>query len=87
MWTPRFPVAELRAGQTLCVCLPARARVRFGTDGWQRVDEVATGDSTLGLHVADIPSAPLRPGQRIQFTIYWTGSSSWEGRNYEVRIR
>ena len=87
MWTPRFPVTELRAGQTLCICLPAPARVHFGIDGWQRVADVATGDSVLGLHVADIPSAPLRPRQRIQFTLYWTGSSRWEGRDYEVRVR
>jgi glucoamylase len=87
MWTPRFPMAELGVGERLCVCLPAPASVRFGTDGWQRVAEVTAADTALGLFVAELPTAALARGQSMQFTFYWTASSSWEGRDYEIRIR
>jgi glucoamylase len=87
MWTPRFPVAEFDAGQTLWVCLLAPALVHFGIDGWQRVADVAAADSGLDLYVAELPSAALRAGQSIQFTFYWTASSRWEGSDYEARIR
>jgi glucoamylase len=87
MWAPRFPVAEIHAGQTLCVCLPAPARVHFGIDGWKRIADVTASDSGLGLYAAELPTAPLQPGERVQFTCYWTGPSAWEGRDYEVEIR
>lgn len=87
LWMPRFPVAELDAGKRLYVCLLAPARVHFGIDGWQHIADVATSDSGLGLHVAEIPTTARRPGQRIQFTLFWTESSTWEGRDYEVDVR
>ncbi len=87
IWTPRFPLDELDAGQTLCLCLPAPAEVHFGIDGWQRVADLTTADSGLGVYMAELPSAPLRPGQSLQFTFYWTASSTWEGRDYEAQIR
>jgi glucoamylase len=87
MWTQRFPVTEIDAGQTLCLCLPEPARVHCGFDGWQRIVDVATLDTGLGVHTAELPSTALRPGQRIAFTFYWIGASRWEGRDYEVRVR
>jgi glucoamylase len=87
IWTKRFPLDEIDAGQTLCVYLPAPARVHYGFEGWQRVAELETYDSGLQMHVAELPSATLQPGESVQFTFYWTGSSSWEGRDYETRVR
>jgi glucoamylase len=87
LWAPRFPRSELDAGQTLWVCLPEPARVHFGIDGWQRVADVPADDTGLGLYVAELPSAPLQRGQSLQFTFYWTASSSWEGRDYQAQIR
>jgi glucoamylase len=87
IWTLRFPVDEIDASQTLCLCLPAPARVRLGFDGWQRTADIDTRDTTLGLHVADVPSANLRAGGRVEFTFFWTDSARWQGRNYEVAVR
>jgi glucoamylase len=87
LWTARFPVADLAAGHRLCLCLNAPAIVHYGFDGWQRVADVAARDCGLSLYLAELPSATLHGGQSIQFTFYWTGSSSWEGRDYEVTIR
>ncbi len=87
VWTPRFPRGEIDAGQTLCVCLPAPALVHYGIDAWQGVGDVTATDRGLGLYVAELPSATLKRGQSVQFTYYWTESSTWEGRDYETRIR
>ena len=86
IWAPRFPLATLGAGQALTICLPAPAQVHFGVDGWQRAADVATADSGLGVHLAQLPSAALAAGQRIEFTFHWSGNSSWEGRDYEVQM-
>jgi len=87
IWTPRFPVAALRPGQRLRVCLREPAVVHCGTDGWQQVADIPTRESGLDFHMADMQTAPLREGQRVDMTFFWTGSNRWEGRNYAVEIR
>ena len=86
IWSPRFPVNKLRAGQQLQVCLPEPALVHYGVDGWQEVADVATRDSGLGLHVADLPTTQLQAGRHIVFTLYWAGSARWEDRDFRVDI-
>jgi glucoamylase len=61
--------------------------VHYGVDGWQQVEDVPTRDTGLGMHVAELPTAQLGGGQRIDMTFYWTGSESWEGRDYRVEVR
>ncbi len=87
VWTPRFPSVAIDAGRTLLVCLPAAATVHYGIDAWERIADVAATDRGLGLYVAELPSASLARGQCIRFTFYWNDSASWEGRDYETRIR
>jgi glucoamylase len=60
--------------------------VHYGIDGWQQVADIPTRDSGLGFHVADIQTAPLREGRRVDMTFFWTGSKHWEGRDYGVEI-
>ncbi len=87
VWTLRLPAAELHPGQRLRIWLPAPALVHCGVDGWQHVADVPTHDTGLGMHVAEPPAAQLRAGQRIDMTFYWTGSGSWEGRDYRIDVR
>jgi glucoamylase len=77
----------IREGQPLRVCTYEPALVHCGVDGWQRASDIATQVTALGLHVADLPSAPLRGGQRLDFTFLWTRTNAWEGRNYRVDVR
>ena len=86
MWAARFPLATIAAGQALTICLLAPAQVHFGIDGWQRAADVTAADSGLGVYLAQLPSAGLKAGQRIEFTFHWSDNSSWEGRDYEVRV-
>ena len=86
IWTPRFPIRKLRVGQTLLVCLPAPAVVHVGVDGWQRVADIEAAGTGLGLYAAELPSAQLSAGQKVQFTLYLSERGAWEGRDYEVQI-
>jgi hypothetical protein len=38
----------------------------------QRLAEVRPSirDTTLGIHLVDLPTTPLRPGARVEFTFY-----------------
>jgi glucoamylase len=87
VWTPRSPARTLPAGCRLRVCVGEPALVHYGVDGWQQVADVATQDSGLGLHVADVPTATLRAGQSLDFTFLRTGTKRWEGRDYRIDDR
>jgi glucoamylase len=87
LWMPRVPIDELATGHTLRICLPESAVVHWGVDGWQGITDTASVDQGLDMHVVEISGALLATKQSIDFTIYWTASSRWEGRDYAVRIR
>jgi glucoamylase len=42
--------------------------------------------SQLGMHFADLPTADLAPGQRIDFTWFWPATHDWEGTDFSVTI-
>jgi glucoamylase len=86
VWTPRSNPATLRSGQRLRICVEEPALVHYGVDGWQRAADVATQDSGIGLHVADVPTAELRAGQSLDFTLLRTASKRWEGRDYRIEV-
>jgi glucoamylase len=84
LWSPRAPIAQMRAGQTLWLCLPRPARVHYGFDGWQAVAEIDTAENGLGLHVAALPTSSLRGATRVDFTFFWQDSGSWDGVDHRI---
>lgn len=86
LWSPRAPVTQMRAGQTLWLCLPRPARVHHGVDGWQAVGGSDTADNGLGQHVVALPTSGLQPGTRIDFTFFWIDSGNWEGQDHRVDV-
>jgi len=86
IWSSRLPIATIRAGQVLRVCVTAPARIHMGIDNWQRITDVETTDSELGLHYADLPTQSLDCGRRVVFTFFWPRSGNWEGRDYTIEI-
>ena len=80
-WSLRMPVATIRAGQSLRVLHEAPAVLRWGTDGWREMSETPTTAGLLGLHVADLPTEGLRPGQVVNFA-----SDAWPGREWAVTV-
>jgi glucoamylase len=79
-WQPRV----VQVGKTLRLELMDAAMVRWGIDGWHDAKEVQTRDTRLGVHVVDLPTSRLSPGQSVQFTFYWTSAKRWEGGNFSV---
>jgi len=86
IWGPNYRPTQIAAGHALYVAMNAPARVHFGTNGWQSVQDIDTEDTGLGVHVAHLPTDTLAPGDSIQFTFFWPESGNWEGRNFEVAI-
>jgi glucoamylase len=86
IWGPSFGPRHVAAGHTLYVALKAPARVHFGINGWQEIQDIDTEDTGLSVHVAKLPTEALKVGDSIQFTFLWRDSDNWEGQNYEVAI-
>jgi glucoamylase len=60
--------------------------VHWSVDGWRTAHDDATRDTTLGMHVTDLPTTHLGPGARIDLTFYWPEADRWEGTDYLVCI-
>jgi glucoamylase len=85
-WRFSEPIRTMTAGTTLRVETLAPADVHWGIDGWRQVRDEPTRDTGLGVHVADLPTAGLPDGGRVDFTFRWTASGGWEGRDFRVEV-
>jgi glucoamylase len=86
LWAFNHKVRKMTRGNTLRLFLSAPARIRWSADEWSTEKEHKTHDSTLGVHVADLPTRRLKTGATIRFTIYWINDACWEGRDYAVIV-
>lgn len=86
IWRFNNKMRAMPARRTLRVETLARAVVHWSVDGWRTVSDTATADTTLGVHLVDLPTARLRKGGRIEFTFYWPEADRWEGTDFFVRV-
>jgi len=85
-WAFNHKIRKLSQGKTLRLFLSAPARIRWSTDEWAHEKESDTRDSTLGIHIVDIPTRQLKAGTTIRFTIHWLKPEHWEGTDYIVDV-
>jgi glucoamylase len=88
IWAFNHKVRKMAHGNTLRLFLSAPARVRWSSDEWGATEkEHKTQDSTLGVHVADLPTRHLKAGTTIHFTIDWLDEERREETDHAVEIR
>jgi glucoamylase len=85
-WREDCPAASVLTGQTLRVDLPDESIVRYTRDDWKTQADVATSDTGLGLHVAELPTAGIEPGRKLVFTWRRKADEIWRGQNFEARV-
>lgn len=86
IWRVNNKVRTTSPGLTLRIETFAPAVVHWGIDGWQTVHDSHTRDTTLGVHLVDLPTAALRAGSRVDFTLYWPDEHRWEGTDFCVHV-
>ena len=74
------------AGLTLRIETFAPAMVHWGINSWQTVHDANSRDTTVGVHLVDLPTAALPPGTRLDFTFYWPQDRRWEGADFCVDV-
>jgi glucoamylase len=85
-WRFNNKVRGMPPGRTLRIETLALALVHWSADRWQTVQDAATRDTTLGVHLVDLPTARLPSGGRIDFTFYWPEAQHWEGTDFVVCV-
>jgi glucoamylase len=84
VWRFNNKVRSIPHHRTLRVETLSPAVVHWSADGWRSVHDTATRDTTLGVHVCDVPTGSLGPDDVLDFTFYWPESKRWEGVNFQV---
>ena len=86
-WRFAAPRPTMAAGRTLRIELLAPARVRCSLDGWQTWADLDARETGVGVWVTDVTgSNRLRPGARVDFTMWWPEAGHWEGRDLHVTV-
>ena len=85
-WRPDCPVRRIPAGRVLRLDLPQASIVLYTRDGWGTQAEIATRDTGVGLHVAEISTEGMTAGESIVFTWRDGQTGVWRGCNHEVAI-
>ncbi len=86
VWRFNNKVRTMAVRKILRVETLATALVHWSVDGWRTVHDTATDDTTIGVHVVDIPTTRLRRGDRVDLTFYWPEVNRWEGADYFVCV-
>jgi glucoamylase len=86
LWGPCYRPRQVILGDRFSVVLRDPARVHWGCNGWQAIQDSFTSDVGLGVHQVKLSLAGLAVGDTLQFTIYWIDQACWEGQNYEVLL-
>jgi glucoamylase len=73
-------------GAVLRIETRATAIVHWSGDGWETTHDDPTHDTTLGVHVVDLPTTRLPAGARVALTFYWPEVCRWEGVDFEVCV-
>jgi glucoamylase len=85
MWTLAHQLQRIPQGKQLRIITATPATVHWSLDGWKTAKDVQTNDTGLGCWFADLPTAGLSSGARIDFTFHW--QDRWEGRDFAVEVR
>lgn len=86
IWRFNHKCREAPAGLVLRLELLAPAIVHWSADHWRTVQDTATVDTGLGVHVCDLPVQRVAPKTCIDFTFLWPEAHCWEQGDFAVML-
>jgi glucoamylase len=86
IWRFNHKCRTMHEGAVLRIEVQAPAVVRWSSDGWANDIDVATRDSSLGIHYANLDTAGIPAASVIAFTIRWIDQDRWEGTDFSVTV-
>ncbi len=86
VWRTNSTTDYVPSGRLLRFELFEPALIHWSADGWKTTQDIDTADSSMGTHLADVPTAAFPAGSAISFTIFWKDRNSWEGRDFRIEV-
>ncbi len=86
LWAFNHKIRQMTQGSTLRLFLPVPARVRASIGEGGAARDYLTHDSTLGVHVVDLPTRRMKLGEVVHCTLYGLEAADWDGSEWDVQI-
>jgi len=86
VWAFNHKIRTMVHGRTLRLCLSDPASVCWTTDAWTTEHEHQTRESTLGIHVLDLPTSHLKMDETIRFTIIFADEKHRERLDFVLEV-
>jgi glucoamylase len=85
VWRFEHPCITISKSKYLRIEVLTPAVVYWSINGWATINETTTYDSTLGMHLVNLPTKTFGEGE-ILFTFYWLDSKCWENNDFKITI-
>jgi glucoamylase len=85
VWRFNHKIRSIPSGKNLRIETLVPAVIHWSADEWRTVQDVATHDVGLGMHIADLSTEGLPEGEQIKFTFRWPEADRWEGKDFTVQ--
>lgn len=85
-WRVSAPFARLTASRGLRIEHPTPFCLHYGVDGWWDIRDRPSRPAGLGMHSVEFDPAEMRGHKRLNFTYYFTESSTWLGVDHEIEF-
>ncbi len=85
VWRFEHPCITISKNKNLRIEVLTPAVVRWSIDGLATINETNTYDTTLGIHLVNLPAKTFSEGE-ILFTFYWLDSQRWENNEFKVTV-
>ncbi|NNM85015.1 MAG: glucan 1,4-alpha-glucosidase [Phycisphaerales bacterium] len=86
IWRFNQKLCAMPAGKILRIETGVPAIIHWSADGWNTVQDSATHDTGLAIHIADLPTQSVPEANQIKFTFYWPHTGNWEGTDFSVQV-
>lgn len=86
IWSFNNQYKYISKGKILRIQCLTSATIHWTADNWATTHDLATSDSGMGIHYADLPTENLDHEQRIVYTFFWHDAGIWENKNYTLTI-
>lgn len=85
-WKRNKPIKRMRSKEILRVVTFEPSVLHWSSDNWSTFHDDELKPSGLGLYFHDFPRGSFGRGETFVFTIFYTGTGRWEGRDYSILV-
>lgn len=86
VWKKNRPIYIASAKDIIRIISFEKTIIRWTKDGWATQSDSEMTDPGLGLFYLDFPPFSFESESALTFTFHYTGTGSWEGRDYGIKI-